>query len=181
MLLPKRAEVQNLLVLNTPSVSHVAFATVRLEPTLWQLGEGAGIAAVVAASDPSVPAFHDVNIGVVQERLMGIGIQYHFPARANCSAPMYSCASYVVTGAGDAASNGVYQRTNRTMDGAPVWQLSTARELHSFDGQWHIADNRKAAIVYSATGAAADGGPPSSGWTAVTGAGPAPTVPCTSA
>ena len=48
VLLPQRKEMVNLAVPNCPSASHVAFASIRVEPTLWQLGQAAGTAAGVA-------------------------------------------------------------------------------------------------------------------------------------
>jgi hypothetical protein len=48
ILVPKRDEVVNLLVVSCPSVSHVFFGAIREEPTLMQLGQVAGTAAKIA-------------------------------------------------------------------------------------------------------------------------------------
>merc|ERR1712137_1280469 len=49
VLLPKRVEVTNLLCPLTPSVTHVALATVRMEPQFMILGHSSGVAASLAA------------------------------------------------------------------------------------------------------------------------------------
>lgn len=79
IMLPKRKEITNLLVPNCPSVSHVAFAAVRVEPTLWQLGVAAGTAVAISArSNGSPPApLHDVNISELQQELLKEGSQIH--------------------------------------------------------------------------------------------------------
>jgi hypothetical protein len=41
-LMPQRRQGTNLFVPNCPSVSHVAFASIRVEPTLWRMGQAAG-------------------------------------------------------------------------------------------------------------------------------------------
>lgn len=48
VLLPKAAEVTNLLCPGSPSVSRVAWCTTRLEPMLMALGEASGIAAALS-------------------------------------------------------------------------------------------------------------------------------------
>ena len=48
LMVPKRNEATNLLVVNCPSVSHVVFGAIREEPTLMQLGQVAGTAAKIA-------------------------------------------------------------------------------------------------------------------------------------
>ena len=74
---PKVGECSNLLVPVCVSASHVAFCTIRLEPTWMNLGEAAGIAAAMAAhSDTSVQA---VDIGPLQDRLLEVGIPLEHP------------------------------------------------------------------------------------------------------
>jgi hypothetical protein len=53
VLLPKVAECTNLLAVGCPSVSQVVWRTIRLEPTLMQLGQAAGIAASLAIDQGS--------------------------------------------------------------------------------------------------------------------------------
>ena len=48
-LLPKVADCTNLLSVCCPSVSHMAWASVRVEPTLMSMGCGAGVCAALAA------------------------------------------------------------------------------------------------------------------------------------
>lgn len=48
VLLPKRAELTNVLAVTTPSASHVAFCTIRMEPQFMVLGHAAGDAAALA-------------------------------------------------------------------------------------------------------------------------------------
>jgi len=51
VLLPKATECTNLLVPNAPSVTHLAWRSVRAIPTLMQLGAAAGVAAAIAVRD----------------------------------------------------------------------------------------------------------------------------------
>jgi len=64
-LTPSREEAENLLVPVCLSASHVAFASVRMEPTLMLLGEAAGRAAAQAARRGI--AVQDVQVGELQE------------------------------------------------------------------------------------------------------------------
>ena len=62
ILLPRRQELVNLAVPNCPSVSHVAFSTIREEPTLWQLGQAAGTAAAIALKRGGDLPLQDVEL-----------------------------------------------------------------------------------------------------------------------
>jgi hypothetical protein len=67
-LTPRRDDCSNLLVPVCLSASHVAFGSVRMEPTLMLLGHVAGVAAAQAARR-DVPVQH-VDVGVLQQSLL---------------------------------------------------------------------------------------------------------------
>jgi hypothetical protein len=66
-LIPQREDAENLLVPLCLSASHVAFGSVRMEPTLMLLGQAAGIAAAQAARREV--AVQDVDVVALQEAL----------------------------------------------------------------------------------------------------------------
>ncbi len=70
-LTPRREDAENLLVPVCLSASHVAFGSVRMEPTLMLLGHAAGIAAAQAARRGV--AVQDVDIGALQSALRDDG------------------------------------------------------------------------------------------------------------
>ena len=74
---PKASECSNLLVPVCASASHVAFCTIRLEPTWMQLGEAAGIAAVMAAKLGK--SVQEVDVKSLQARLLELGIPLEHP------------------------------------------------------------------------------------------------------
>jgi hypothetical protein len=71
VLLPPAGRCSNLLVPVCCSVSHVAFGSVRTEPTLMALGQAAGTAAALAAIGGS--AVQDVPTGLLQRALQRDG------------------------------------------------------------------------------------------------------------
>jgi len=77
-LLPNRNEVTNLLVPVCSSSSHVAFCSIRVEPTYMQLGQASGVAAVLAIQN-GLP----VNVHELQSILTKEGINVHWPLN-NC-------------------------------------------------------------------------------------------------
>lgn len=70
-LTPQREDCDNLLVPVCLSASHVAFGSVRTEPTLMALGHAAGIAA--AQSARRGVAVQDVDVGELQQALRAGG------------------------------------------------------------------------------------------------------------
>lgn len=70
-ILPKRAECDNLLVPVCLSSTHVAFSSVRVEPTWMVLGQSSGIAAAMAAK--SGKAMQDVPLAELQTQLKAAG------------------------------------------------------------------------------------------------------------
>jgi FAD dependent oxidoreductase len=66
-LVPARADAENLLVPVCLSASHVAFGSVRMEPTLMLVGHAAGVAAAQAARRGV--AVQDVDVRALQEAL----------------------------------------------------------------------------------------------------------------
>lgn len=85
VVLPKRAEMVNLAVPNCPSASHVMFSGLRVEPTLWQLGQASGTAAGLAAIGgvPDVP-LQDLPVTSIQSSLIDQGAFIHWPPRDKC-------------------------------------------------------------------------------------------------
>lgn len=76
IMLPKRAEVTNLLVPVCVSVTHVVFGSIRVEPTFLQIGQAAGAAAWLAARDGV--AVHDVSLTELQQLQRDNGVDPHF-------------------------------------------------------------------------------------------------------
>jgi hypothetical protein len=70
-LTPRREDAENLLVPVCLSASHVAFGSVRMEPTLMLLGHAAGAAAAQAARREV--AVQDVDVGALQRSLLDAG------------------------------------------------------------------------------------------------------------
>jgi len=70
-LTPRREDAQDLLVPLCLSASHVAFASVRMEPTLMLLGHAAGVAAAQAARRGV--SVQDVDVAALQDALRAEG------------------------------------------------------------------------------------------------------------
>ena len=71
-LLPARAQLANALAAVPVSASHVAFTSLRMEPTWMILGHAAGTAAAMAASQ-CAGNVHDVNVTALQAVLVAAG------------------------------------------------------------------------------------------------------------
>ncbi|MCP2329425.1 hypothetical protein HDA40_007932 [Hamadaea flava] len=70
-LVPRTGECANLLVASAISASHVAFASVRMEPVFMMLGDAAGCAAGLAAATGS--GVRDVDYETLREKLRANG------------------------------------------------------------------------------------------------------------
>jgi hypothetical protein len=70
-LTPKREDATDLLVPVALSASHVAYSSVRMEPTWMMLGHAAGLAAAQAARRGV--AVQDVDVAALQESLIDQG------------------------------------------------------------------------------------------------------------
>ena len=71
LLLPKRSEASNLLVPVCASSSHVAYATVRMEPQFMMLGHAAGVVAALSARHGA--AVQDVDLAEMHALLLADG------------------------------------------------------------------------------------------------------------
>ncbi|GAA5200407.1 hypothetical protein GCM10023322_78230 [Rugosimonospora acidiphila] len=70
-LVPRSGECANLIVASAVSASHLAFASVRMEPVFMMLGEAAGVAAAHAVA--AGVAVQDVDYGTLAKALTGGG------------------------------------------------------------------------------------------------------------
>jgi hypothetical protein len=71
-LLPARAQLSNVLAAVPVSASHVAFTSLRMEPTWMIMGHAAGAAAAMAARENG-GAVHDIDVGALQAALVAAG------------------------------------------------------------------------------------------------------------
>jgi hypothetical protein len=70
-LVPKRGEVENLLVPVAVSASHIAFGSIRMEPVFMVLGQSAATAAALAIDGNT--SVQDVPYARLRERLLKDG------------------------------------------------------------------------------------------------------------
>ncbi|MEM9379456.1 MAG: FAD-dependent oxidoreductase [Planctomycetota bacterium] len=83
---PRRAECTNLLVVCCPSVTHVAFGSIRMEPVFMVLGQSAATAACLAVEGNV--AVQDIDLEALDDRLLRGGQVLAFdPAPSDLVAP----------------------------------------------------------------------------------------------
>ena len=88
LMLPPRADAANVLVPVAVSASHVAFQTIRLEPTWSILGQAAGAAAALAlaAAPRGAPVdVHSVDVSRLQKTLAAQGAVVFLPPAAGAA------------------------------------------------------------------------------------------------
>ena len=90
-ILPKRAECDNLLVPVALSCTHVGMASLRIEGAWMVIGQGAGVAAALAA-DQDV-AVHDVSYETLRGRLLAQKQVLDLPAASRASPTNQSVAA----------------------------------------------------------------------------------------
>jgi hypothetical protein len=78
VLLPKRAEVTNLIVPVCHAASHIAYSATRLEPTFMLLGGAAGYFAAYSILHDRIDV-QAVNVHEVQQALTRDGVPLHYP------------------------------------------------------------------------------------------------------
>ena len=162
-------------------MSHVAFASYRVEPTLWRVGQAAGTAVALAARSHTPLALHDVSVGEIQRFLYQQNVSYLYPVRPTCNSPTPppppppkpACAAYVVVGAGDGDVNGMYKYNGTTADRAPVYVQSSTYMLYRYQGVWRLAHEGHT-VFYTASGPPNLSEPPEHGWIVDIDKAPAP-------
>lgn len=77
-LLPKTSEITNLAVTVCMSASHIAFCSLRVEPTYMVTGEAAGTAAAMAAS--SGTDISGITAAELQAKLTHYGVVINIPS-----------------------------------------------------------------------------------------------------
>ena len=78
VLLPKASDATNLLVVGSPSASHIGMSTLRMEPQYMVIGGAAGVAASiyveeVVGANGGTATVQDIDRAILAERLRGMG------------------------------------------------------------------------------------------------------------
>ena len=72
-LMPLENEARNLLNPVTLSATHVAYSSIRMEPTFMMLGEAAGVAAALSIESKS--AVQSISYPELRQRLVKVGLR----------------------------------------------------------------------------------------------------------
>merc|ERR1712216_790840 len=78
VLLPKKSEATNLLVVAAPSASHIGMSTLRMEPQFMMIGHAAGTALALARRAAS-SAVQDIDVGKLRMALLAEGMIVDLP------------------------------------------------------------------------------------------------------
>ena len=79
LMLPKRSEASNLLVVSAPSASHIGMSTLRMEPQFMIIGGAVGAAAAIAVARGV--DVHDVPRDALNAALCADGQLVDLPTR----------------------------------------------------------------------------------------------------
>ena len=187
IMVPKRGTGANLLVPVALSASAVAYSSTRIESMFMAVGSAAGVAAAQLA-DGSVATVQDVNVTRVQNILSAkFSQQIHGPPHAPSPSPPPPPPKnvpkyYIVGGAGDSACNGNYTLANSFGYSSPVTYTSEKNHLYQIYHErksshagagWRLAIKGRKVFYLAASETAL---PPETGWKAITGKDPAPTL-----
>jgi hypothetical protein len=84
ILMPRRAELTNAMAVTTPSASHVAFASLRMEPQFMVAGQAAGDIAGLLVEAGGRGAVQDVDLDVLHAKLAAEGAVLCHEAYPKC-------------------------------------------------------------------------------------------------
>ena len=95
ILVPPRGSISNLLDSVTVSASHVAYASLRMEPQYMIMGQAAGQAAALAVGSGS--SVQGVNVRDLQQRLAADGVDLRMPPTPEIAPPPHDIGPWVLT------------------------------------------------------------------------------------